>query len=132
MATQFSNAAETHQSSIGLYQAKDSYLGKNGYSLRLEGLEAGFNDRAMERAIVVHGAAYVNETIARVQGRLGRSWGCPAVRESVVRDLIDSMKGSGLVFAYYPDPNWLSTSQFFGNCGAAPGATGVTPVVDSG
>jgi hypothetical protein len=133
MATQFSNDAETHQSSIGLFQTKDTYLGKNGYSLRLEGLEAGFNDRAMERAIVVHGAAYVSETVARAQGRLGRSWGCPAVRESVVHELIDRVKGSGLVFAYYPDPNWLSTSQFFGNCGAAPGGgTGVTPIVEIG
>jgi hypothetical protein len=133
MATQFSNEPETHRSSIGLFETKDTYIGKNGYSLRLEGLDAGFNDHAMERAIVMHGAPYVDEAIARRQGRLGRSWGCPALRESVAHELIDRVKGSGLVFAYYPDPKWLSTSQFFGNCGGSPDATGgVTPIVAIG
>lgn len=131
LATHFSNEAETHQSSLGLFETKDTYVGKNGYSLRLEGLDAGFNDRAMERAIVMHGAPYVNDAITRKQGRLGRSWGCPAVRESVAHELIDAVKGSGLVFAYYPDPKWLAASQFLGNCAGAPG-TGVTPVVAAG
>jgi hypothetical protein len=119
MATMFSNQPETHRSSIGLFEAKDSYIGKNGYSLRLEGLDAGFNDHALERAIVIHGASYVSETFARAQGRLGRSWGCPAVREDVAREIIDHVKGSGLVFAYYPDPRWLTSSKFLGACGAA-------------
>jgi hypothetical protein len=131
MATQFSNEPETHRSSIGLFETKDTYIGKNGYSLRLEGLDAGFNDHAMARAIVMHGAPYVSEALARAQGRLGRSWGCPALRDTVARELIDRVKGSGLVFAYYPDPKWLSSSQFFG-CGGNPGATGVTPVVAAG
>lgn len=134
LATQFSNEPETHRSSIGLFETKDTYLGKNGYSLRLEGLDAGFNDHAMERAIVMHGASYVSEAMARTQGRLGRSWGCPALREGVAHELIDRVKGSGLVFAYYPDPKWLASSQFFGNCdgNGNPGATGVTPVVAVG
>ena len=132
LATQFSNEPETHRSSIGLFETKDAYIGKNGYSLRLEGLDAGFNDRAMERAIVMHGAPYVSETFARAQGRLGRSWGCPALRESVAHDLIDRVKGSGLVFAYYPDPKWLSSSHFFGSCDGNTGAAGVTPVVAIG
>lgn len=132
LPTQFSNDPETHRSSIGLFETRDTYLGKNGYSLRLEGLDVGFNDHAMERAIVMHGARYVSDAIARTQGRLGRSWGCPAVRESVAHDLIDTVKGSGLVFAYYPDPKWLASSQFLGNCGGNPGATGVTPVVTTG
>ena len=132
MATQFSNEPETHRSSIGLFETKDTYIGKNGYSLRLEGLDAGFNDRAMERAIVMHGAPYVSEVVARAQGRLGRSWGCPALRESVAHELIDRVKRSGLVFAYYPDPKWLSSSHFFGDCDGDPGATGVTPVVAVG
>jgi L,D-transpeptidase-like protein len=116
--TAFSNEAETHRSSIGLFETKDTYIGRNGYSLRLEGLDAGFNDRAFERAIVMHGAPYVSETVVKKQGRLGRSWGCPAVRESVARELIDHVKGAGLVFAYYPDPEWLSSSKFLGDCSA--------------
>jgi hypothetical protein len=132
LATQFSNERETHRSSIGLFETKDTYIGKNGYSLRLEGLDAGFNDHAMERAIVMHGAPYVSEAFARAQGRLGRSWGCPALRESVAHELIDRVKGSGLVFAYYPDPKWLSSSQFLGSCGGDPGGTAVTPVVAVG
>src|SRR5262249_8394380 len=116
MATRFSNDAETHSSSIGLYAAKDAYLGKNGYSLRLDGLDTGFNDHAMERAIVIHGAAYVSAEIARAQGRLGRSWGCPALRPEVAHDLIDRVKDSGLVFVYYPDPTWLASSPFLHNC----------------
>jgi hypothetical protein len=130
--TLFSNENETHRSSIGLFETRDTYVGKNGYSLRLEGLDVGFNDHAMERAIVMHGARYVSDTIVRAQGRLGRSWGCPAVRETVAHDLIDTVKGSGLVFAYYPDPKWLASSQFLGNCDGNPGATGVTPVVTTG
>jgi L,D-transpeptidase-like protein len=129
MATAFSNDADTHRSSIGLFETKEAYIGKNGYSLRLEGLEAGFNDHAMDRAIVMHGAAYVSDAIARKQGRLGRSWGCPAVRENVAHDLIDRVKDSGLVFAYYPDPSWLAASQFLNNCYGAPGAA---PVVATG
>jgi hypothetical protein len=132
LATQFSNEAETHRSSIGLFETKDAYIGKNGYSLRLEGLDAGFNDHAMDRAIVMHGASYVSEAVVRTQGRLGRSWGCPALREGVAHELIDRVKGTGLVFAYYPDPRWLSSSQFFGNCDGNPGATGITPVVAVG
>ena len=127
--TMFSNEPETHRSSIGLFEARDTYVGKNGYSLRLEGLDVGFNDHAMERAIVMHGAPYVSDALVRTQGRLGRSWGCPAVRESVAHDLIDTVKGSGLVFAYYPDPKWLAASQFLGNCD---GTNGVTPLVTTG
>jgi len=130
--THFSNEAETHRSSIGLFETKDTYIGKNGYSLRLDGLDTGFNDHAMERAIVIHGAAYVSDAVVRKQGRLGRSWGCPALREGVAHDLIDAVKESGLVFAYYPDPNWLASSQFFGSCDGNPGATGVTPTVTIG
>jgi L,D-transpeptidase-like protein len=129
LATRFSNDPETHSSSIGLYAAKEAYIGKNGYSLRLDGLDAGFNDHAMERAIVMHGAAYVSEEIARAQGRLGRSWGCPALRPAVAHDLIDRVKDSGLVFAYYPDPKWLAASEFLHNCY---GDSGTAPVVATG
>jgi hypothetical protein len=116
MATRFSNEPDSHQSSIGLYLTEDSYVGKNGYSLRLRGLDEGFNDRAYERAIVMHGAPYVNDDIARTMGRLGRSWGCPALREGVARAVIDRVKGTGLLFAYYPDSAWLTSSKYLNDC----------------
>jgi hypothetical protein len=116
MATRFSNEPDSLQSSIGLYLTEDSYVGKNGYSLRLRGLDEGFNDRAYERAIVMHGAAYVNDDVARTMGRLGRSWGCPALREGVARAVIDRVKGTGLLFAYYPDSAWLKSSKYLNDC----------------
>jgi hypothetical protein len=119
MATSFSNEPETHQSSLGLFKTENAYVGRNGYSLRLQGLDKGFNDRAYERAIVMHGAPYVSEDVARSQGRLGRSWGCPALRSGVAREVIDSVKGSGLIFAYYPDQRWLQSSEYLGDCGAS-------------
>jgi hypothetical protein len=112
LATVFSNEADTHRTSLGLFVTEDTYVGKNGYSLRLDGLDQGFNDHARERAIVMHGAPYVSEQFVQTQGRLGRSWGCPALREDVARPLIDRVKGGGLVFAYYPDQDWLKTSKF--------------------
>ena len=117
LATRFSNVPDSHQTSIGLYVTDQPYVGRNGYSLRLDGLDKGFNDRARERAIVMHGAPYVNRAIAKSLGRLGRSHGCPAVRDEVGRELIDRVKGGNLVFAYYPDAEWLRSSQFLGNCG---------------
>ena len=118
IASKFSNEAESHQTSLGLFVADTTYVGKNGYSLRLEGLDRGINDRARERAIVMHGAPYVSESFVRANGRLGRSWGCPAVSAGVARELIDRVKGGGLVFAYYPDAGWLKTSKYLGGCRA--------------
>ena len=112
LATAFSNVADSNKSSLGLYRTAEAYIGKHGYSLRLDGLDRGFNDRARERAIVIHGADYVSAAITKAQGRLGRSLGCPAVRPEVSRELIDAVKGGGLVFAYYPDPQWLQTSAY--------------------
>jgi hypothetical protein len=116
LATSFSNEPNSLQSSLGLFLTEDTYVGKNGYSLRLRGLDEGFNDRAFERAIVMHGAPYVSDEIARTNGRLGRSWGCPALREGVARAVIDRVKGTGLVFAYYPDTAWLKSSKYLGDC----------------
>ncbi len=84
----------------------------------MDGLEPGVNDRARERAIVMHGAPYVNAVFGERQGRLGRSWGCPAVREAVARGMIDVLKGGQFVFAYYPDTDWLSRSALL-RCPAA-------------
>jgi hypothetical protein len=116
MATRFSNELDSHQSSLGLFLTEDAYVGRNGYSLRLRGLDEGFNDRAYERAIVMHGAPYVNDEAARTMGRLGRSWGCPALREGVARAVIDRVKGTGLLFAYYPDSAWLKSSKYLNDC----------------
>jgi hypothetical protein len=119
MATRFSNNDGSHQTSLGLFVTAEAYTGKNGYSLRMDGLEPGVNDKARERAIVIHGAPYVSEDMARTTGRLGRSWGCPAVREAVARGIIDRVKGGGLVFAYAENDEWLASSPFLGDCAAA-------------
>jgi hypothetical protein len=115
MAVHFSNKDGSHQSSIGLFRTADTYTGKNGYSLRMQGLEPGTNDAAMARAIVMHGAPYVNTQMAASKGRLGRSWGCPAVRPEIARQVIDSLKNGQMIFSYYPDSNWLAKSPFI-NC----------------
>ena len=119
LATRFSNEHDTHQSSLGLFVTGDTYVGLNGYSLRLTGLDTGVNDRALERSIVMHGAPYVTEAFARTHGRIGRSWGCPALRDAIARKVIDRVKGGGLLFAYYPDRDWLDSSRYLGECAAA-------------
>jgi hypothetical protein len=106
-ATAFSNREGSYQSSLGLFRTADTYEGGNGYTLRLDGLDPGFNDRARERYIVMHGAPYVDPSLAARQGRLGRSLGCPAVRLEVARELIDTLRDGHWLFAYYPDADWL-------------------------
>ncbi len=115
LAQFFSNEEGSLASSLGLFRTMDTYQGKHGYSLRMDGLEPGFNDHALERAIVLHGASYVNENTVAQLGRLGRSWGCPAVRTGAARKIIDALKGGQFVFSYYPDQKWLSSSRFL-NC----------------
>ena len=123
LASKFSNRNGSYMSSLGAFRTQESYVGNNGYSLRLEGLEPGFNDQARTRAIVIHGAPYVSETLIRQQGRLGRSLGCPAVRPSVARPLIDTSRGGSFVFAYYPDQDWLHRSQLLSpQCGGVAGS----------
>jgi hypothetical protein len=112
LATTFSNDAESNRSSLGLYRTGETYIGKHGYSLRLDGLEPGFNDHARERGIVMHAAEYVNASAARAQGYLGRSLGCPALRPEITKSVIDAVKGGGLLFAYYPDQRWLKSSKY--------------------
>jgi L,D-transpeptidase catalytic domain len=116
LASVFSNEPDTHASSLGLFVTEDTYVGKNGYSLRLNGLDEGFNHRARERAIVMHGAPYVSEDFVKKNGRLGRSWGCPALRDGVAREVIDRVRGNGILFAYYPDQDWLGSSRYLGGC----------------
>jgi hypothetical protein len=99
----FSNEPGSLQSSLGLFLTDDTYVGANGYSLRMHGLNPGINDAALERYIVMHGADYVDADIARRQGRLGRSWGCPAVRQAIARPLIDALKDGQFIYAHGPD-----------------------------
>ena len=116
----FSNAGGSHMSSLGVFRAADAYRGEHGLSLHLDGLEPGFNDHARERAIVIHGAGYVSTQAVAALGRLGRSWGCPAVRPSFARRLIDTIKDGSLVVAYYPDADWLARSSFLASPVTAP------------
>ena len=111
-AKRFSNEVGSRQSSLGLFRTAETYYGRHGYSLRLDGLEPGINDRARERAIVMHGADYVTEEVVDYFGRVGRSWGCPAVDPAVHRALIDEIRGGTAVFAWYPDDHWLRRSPY--------------------
>jgi hypothetical protein len=132
LAAGFSNREGSYQSSLGLYRTADTYVGGNGYSLRLDGLDPGLNDRARERYIVMHGAPYVDPLAALGQGRLGRSQGCPAVRPAIARELIDSLRAGHLLFAWHPDPRWAKASAF-ANCDArALAARTATPARDGG
>ena len=111
-ARSFSNEPGSHASSLGTFITGGTYEGKHGFSLKLTGLEPGFNDRALERAIVVHAAWYVSPDFAKRHGRLGRSWGCPAVRPEVAEELIDAIRGGSVMFAYYPDPDFEQSSTY--------------------
>jgi len=112
-ATSFSNNPGSLKSSIGVFlTTQEPYVGGNGYSLRLQGLEQGINDNAFKRDIVVHGAWYANPGIIKKYGEIGRSWGCPAVSLETVKPLINTIKDNTLVVAYYPDRHWLHYSAF--------------------
>jgi hypothetical protein len=102
MATRFSNRPHSYMSSLGLYVTGDTYMGKNGYSLRLDGREKGINDRALSRGIVMHPADYVNQDLARSQGWIGRSEGCPAIPEEIHHELIETIKNGTCLYLYSP------------------------------
>ena len=109
-ANQFSNKNESYQSSLGFYVTLDTYDGKHGYTLRLEGEEQGINDNAINRAIVMHSAWYVNENIVRSQGYIGRSQGCPAIPEELHKPIIEKIKNGSCLFVYSPDKKYISQS----------------------
>lgn len=108
VANAFSNNDESHQSSLGFYLTDDVYNGKHGRSLRLDGLDEGFNSNARARAIVLHAADYVSQTAIEQMGRLGRSFGCPAVSPEVVGQVINTIKGKTVLFINGNDPNYTS------------------------
>lgn len=110
LAKTFSNQPESFQSSLGFYKTAETYQGKHGYSLRLDGLEKGFNDQARNRAIVIHGADYAKEEFAKSTGRLGRSLGCPALPPELSAKVIDLIKDGSLLFIYGNDESYLQQS----------------------
>ncbi len=114
-ATNFSNTEDSHQSSLGFYITEQAYNGDNGYSMRLFGMDKGYNDAALERCIVMHGANYVSEDFIKSEKRLGRSWGCPAVSREMAQPIIDTIKNQTCLFIYYPDQNYLASSEWLKN-----------------
>lgn len=102
IATYFSNQPSSYMSSPGFYITRETYEGKNGYSLKLEGLEQGINDNAYERGIVVHGAGYVSDDFVHAQGYIGRSQGCPAVPAQLAQPVINRIRNGSCLFIYHP------------------------------
>jgi len=109
-AEYFSNSPGSYASSPGFYTTGETYSGKNGFSLRLDGMEKGINDKARERAIVIHGADYVSAEFISKNGRLGRSHGCPAVPEELSREIIETIKDGTCLFVYAPTESYLTKS----------------------
>jgi hypothetical protein len=131
-ARRFSNVNDSRQTSLGLFLTGGTYEGGNGYSLKLRGLDAGVNDRAEARHIVMHGAWYVSPEHARSHGRLGRSWGCPALSLYSAATVIDTIKGGSFVFSYSSaDRGWLrqaASSQRSCVQPSSPLAAAATPI----
>lgn len=111
-AESFSNIPGSYESSPGFYVTGETYIGKHGLSLKLDGLESGINDKARARAIVIHGADYVSDDFIRDHGRLGRSLGCPAVPVELSEDIIKTIKEGSCLFIYAPEPDYNSGSPF--------------------
>jgi len=110
-ARNFSNVPGSLQSSLGFFVTGSTYTGKHGRSLHLYGMEPGFNDKALERAIVIHGAEYVSDRFIKSNGRLGRSYGCPAVASNLADPIINTIQDGTGFFIYYPDQQYLRSSK---------------------
>jgi hypothetical protein len=110
-ARSFSNNPSSHKSSLGFYVTQKTYFGRHGLSLKIHGLEKGFNDKADRRNIVIHGSKYIGENFLKSNSFNGRSFGCPAVPASKAEDVIDEIKGGSCLFIYYPEKKYLSTSK---------------------
>lgn len=108
----FSNNRNSYMSSLGFYITGDAYEGKYGYSLRLQGLEEGFNSNAFRRAIVVHGADYAEPSFIEKYGFLGRSEGCPAIPTTISKDVIDYIKGKTVLFIIGKDKHYIEKSRY--------------------
>ncbi len=112
MAKSFSNTVHSNQSSLGFYVTAETYVGSKGYSLKLDGMEKGYNDKIRERAVVMHNAEYVSEYWIKKYGRLGRSQGCPALPAEIGKKVIDTIKNRTAIFAYYDDTAYLGSSVY--------------------
>lgn len=111
VAALFSNESGSYMSSIGFFITGETYHGKHGLSLRLEGMDDGFNSNARKRSIVMHGADYVSDDFIEKYGRLGRSLGCPSVSMEIHEQVIEAIKEGSALFIYYPDPEYMEKSQ---------------------
>jgi hypothetical protein len=110
--THFSNQNESKETSLGTYVTQDTYIGSHGYSLNIKGLEKGINDHAYARRVVIHGANYVEPDFIKSAGHAGRSWGCLAVAQTLSKSFINLVKDGSIVFAYYPDKQYISHSHY--------------------
>lgn len=108
----FSNRFDSKASSIGVYRTNKTYYGRHGLSLKLDGLDKGFNDNADTRTIVMHGGWYVEEDFVKKYGRAGRSWGCPAIPDQLTTSIINTIKEKSLFIIYYPNIEWFAKSRF--------------------
>jgi hypothetical protein len=135
LTNSFSNKYNSKASSIGVYRTEQSYYGREGLSLRLQGLERSFNDNASNRSIVMHGGWYVEEPFIKRYGRPGRSWGCPALPLGLYKPIINTIKDSSLMVVYYPSDEWFVKSKFLTcnktNLGFNSNQNQQTPLVDS-
>ena len=111
-AVEFSNKPKSNMSSLGFFITGSTYYGKHGLSLLLEGVEEGINDNARKRAIVIHPASYATHNFVQKYGRLGRSFGCPALPPAKSAEIIDTIKGRSCLFIYHPDRKYLLASRY--------------------
>jgi len=111
-ARHFSDSPNSHATSLGVYLTGQTYYGKDGYSMRLHGLDRGFNDNVYKRAVVMHGAWYVSENYAREFGRIGRTFGCFGLSQEIEPHIVQTIKNDTVLVAYYPDQAWLYSSRY--------------------
>lgn len=109
-ATSFSNKMESCKSSLGFYITSGTYMGVNGLSLRINGVDKGFNNNARKRAIVIHGANYVSMKVVHKYGMMGTTFGCPAIPTDMTTQIIPVVKHGSCFFIYYPSKKYLSQS----------------------
>lgn len=110
-ATRFSNKPRSMQSSLGFYITQNTYYGEHGLALRVRGLEAGYNDKAGRRRIVVHGADYIGDSWLERNNYMGRSFGCPAIPRKESNSIINTIKSGSCLFIYYPSKSYLKGSK---------------------
>ena len=110
--TKLSNKPQSNASSIGFFLTGQHYVGKHGKSVRLQGLESGFNDHAATRGIVIHSAPYISKATIKALHRLGRSWGCFALNNKDLKEVLKSSHEPVLLMAYYPDSHWTHSSHY--------------------